>query len=129
PEGLPWICAAGLLWRYIVGRGVMQMRHLRPACLAVAFVALAVPSSAQTSLTPGQSAKVYRTVIPQGRGRAPIVREGIVTKLAVPMPLARKRIEDSPGTAQQPPALNSDLVKDALAVPDASDNMALVGDG
>ena len=105
------------------------MRRLRPACLAVVFVALAVPSSAQTSLTPGQSAKVYRTVIPQGRGRAPIVRERIVIKLVVPMPLARKRIEDSPGIAQQPPAQNSALVKDALAVQDASANTALVVNG
>jgi hypothetical protein len=90
------------------------MKYLSPVCLAVALVALAVPGSAQTSLTPGQSAKIYRTVIPQGRGRAPIVRERIVIKLVVPMPLARKRIEDLPGSA------NSTLVNGALAVPDAS---------
>src|SRR5262249_43443576 len=118
-KGLLWISVADLLRRCVVG--VMQMRHLRPACLAVAFVALAVPSSAQTSLTPGQSTKIYRTVIPQGRGRAPIVREWIVIKLVVPMPLARKRIEDPPGTAQQP-AQNNALVPDALAVPDARAN-------
>jgi hypothetical protein len=99
------------------------MRHLRTACLAVAFFALAVPSSAQTSLTPGQSAKIHRTVIPQGRGRAPIVREWIVIKLVVPMPLARKGIEDLPGTAQQPPpAQNNALVNVAAAVADASAN-------
>jgi len=93
--------------------------------LAVAFVALAVPCSAKTSLTPGQSAKMYRTVIPQGRGRAPIVRERFVIKLVVPMPVARKRIEDSPGAA------NSTLVNDALAVPDApvnTDKVSVVTD-
>src|SRR4029077_15567862 len=92
------------------GRGGVAMKYLSPVCLAVALVALAVPGSAQTSLTPGQSAKIYRTVIPQGRGRAPIVRERIVIKLVVPMPLARKRIEDLPGSA------NSTLVNGALAV-------------
>jgi Protein of unknown function (DUF1236) len=92
------------------------MKYLSPVCLAVALVALTVPGSAKTSLTPGQSAKIYRTVIPQGRGRAPIVREQIVIKLVVPMPLARKRIDDLPGSA------NSTLVNDALAVPDAPAN-------
>jgi hypothetical protein len=90
------------------------MKYLSPVCLAVALVALAMPGSAQTSLTLGQSAKIYRTVIPQGRGRAPIVRERIVIKLVVPMPLARKRIEDLPGSA------NSTLVNGAWAVPDPS---------
>jgi hypothetical protein len=112
--------------RYVVRRGVMQMRRLRPACLAVAFVALAVPSSAQTSLTPGQSAKIYRTVIPQGRGRAPIVRQRIVIKLVVPMPLPRERIEDYLAQPKQPQAQNNALVNEALAVPDASANTGRV---
>src|SRR5262249_10432945 len=101
------------------------MKYLSRVCLAVAFVALAVPGSAKTSLTPGQSAKVYRTVIAQGRGRAPIVREQFVIKLVVPMPVARKRIEDSPGAA------NGTLVTDALAVPDApanTDKVSVVND-
>ena len=101
------------------------MKYLSRVCLAVAFVALAVPASARTSLTPGQSAKVYRIVIPQGRGRAPIVRERFVIKLVVPMPVARKRIEDAPGAA------NSTLVNDELAVPDApvnTDKVSVVND-
>jgi hypothetical protein len=147
------------------------MRHLRFVCLAAAFVALAVPSSAQTSLTPGQSvkitpgqsardharpkrqdharparqdhagserakitpdqnakitpgqnAKIYRTVISQGRGRAPIARQRIPTKLVVPLPLPREHIEhDSPG-AQHPAAQNNALANDASAVPDAPAN-------
>jgi len=44
------------------------------------------------------------------------VRERIVIKLVVPMPLARKRIEDLPGSA------NSTLVDGTLAVPDPSAN-------
>jgi len=43
------------------------VKYLSAVYLAVALVALAVPGSAQNSLTPGQSAKIYRTVIPQGR--------------------------------------------------------------
>jgi hypothetical protein len=91
---------------------------VRPAWLALAFVATAMPASAQTwiyeadvprppgyeprynyeprpyepptyesrayapavtaaplALTPAQRTTIYRTIIPQGRGRAPIVRE------------------------------------------------------
>jgi hypothetical protein len=44
------------------------------------------------------------------------VREQIVIKLVVPMPLARKRIEDLPGSA------NSTLVDAALSVPNALAN-------
>ena len=94
--------------------------YVRPACLALAVVATAVPASAQTwiyepdtprarvyepryyeprayepptyesrayepavsapplALTPAQRTTIYRTIIPQGRGREPIVRERIV---------------------------------------------------
>jgi len=110
-----------------------MMSYVRPACLALAFVATAVPASAQTwiyepdtprarvyepryepryyepryepryyeprayeppiyesrayepavnapplALTPAQRTTIYRTIIPQGRGRGPIVRERIV---------------------------------------------------
>jgi hypothetical protein len=105
------------------------MKYLSPICLAVALVALPVPGSAKTSLTPGQSAKIYRTVIPQGRGRAPMVRELIVIKLIVPIPLPRERIEGLPGMTEQTPPQNHALAKDALAVPDALadiDKVALV---
>jgi hypothetical protein len=98
------------------------MKHLCTASVALAFAATTVSGSAQTSLTPGQSAKIYRTVIPQGRGRAPIVRERIVIKLVVPMPLPRKRIEDLPDTAQQRPAQDDAFLNDAFAVPDAPAN-------
>src|SRR5215831_9194505 len=115
-DGLaPWLGA--LSWCLVQSRQRrVAMKYLSRVCLAVAFVALAVPASARTSLTPGQSAKVYRIVIPQGRGRAPIVRERFVIKLVVPMPVARKRIEDAPGAA------NSTLVNGALAVPGAPAN-------
>src|SRR5262247_857358 len=68
-------------------KGGVAMKHLRTACVALAFVATTVSGSAQTSLTPGQSTTIYRTIIPQGRGRALIVRERIVIKPVVPAPV------------------------------------------
>ena len=116
----------------------MRTSYVRPACLALAFVATAVPASAQTwiyepdtprarvyepryepryyeprayepptyesrayepavnapplALTPAQRTTIYRTIIPQGRGRGPIVRERIVTESVAPAPVARERI-------------------------------------
>ena len=108
---------------------------IRPAWLAFAFVATAMPASAQTwiyeadvpraptyepryyyeprpyepptyesrayapavtagplALTPAQRTTIYRTIIPQGRGRGPIVREQIVTEPVAPAPVVRERI-------------------------------------
>jgi len=122
--------------------------YFRPACLAFAFVATAVPASAQTwiyesdrprapvyeprsyeprvyeprgyeprayeprlydqrgyerdtrvvvtgqplALTPAQRTTIYRTIIPQGRGRGPIVKEKIVTESVAPAPVVRERV-------------------------------------
>jgi hypothetical protein len=111
-----------------------------PAWLALAFVATALPASAQTwtyerdvprarvyeprsyyeprvyespayespayespayapvatapplALTPAQRTTIYRTIIPQGRGRGPIVREQIVTESVAPAPVVRERV-------------------------------------
>jgi hypothetical protein len=106
--------------------------YFRPACLALAFVATALPASAQTwiyepdtpragvyeprypqyyeprvyeppvyesrgyepvvtapPLTPAQRTTIYRTVIPQGGGRGPIVKERIVTET---VPAVRERV-------------------------------------
>ena len=126
--------------------------YVRPACLALAFVATAVPASAQTwfyepdvprarvyepryeprsyyepgayqpptyesrayeprayepvvtapplALTPAQRTTIYRTIIPQGRGREPIVRERIVTESVAPVaPVARERIVNPPAAS------------------------------
>ena len=117
--------------------------YVRPACLALAFVATAVPASAQTwfyepdvprarvyepryeprsyyepgayqpptyesrayepavnapplALTPAQRTTIYRTIIPQGRGRGPIVRERIVTETVAPAPVVRERSVNPP---------------------------------
>jgi len=117
--------------------------YVRPACLALAFVATAVPASAQTwiyepdvprarvyeppyeprthyepgpyqpptyesrayepavttpplALTPAQRTTIYRTIIPQGRGRGPIVRERIVTESVAPAPVVRQPIANPP---------------------------------
>jgi len=107
---------------------------VRPAWLALAFVATALPASAQIwtyepdvpradvyeprpyyeprayeapayapvvsapplALTPAQRTTIYRTIIPQGRGRGPIVRERIVTESVAPAPVARERIAPAP---------------------------------
>ena len=116
--------------------------YVRPACLALAFVATAVPANAQTwiyepdsprarvyepryepryyeprayepptyesrayeravsapplALTPAQRTTIYRTIIPQGRGRGPIVRERIVTETVAPAPVVRERSVNPP---------------------------------
>lgn len=124
----------------------MRTSYVRPACLALAFVATAVPASAQTwiyepdsprarvyepryepryyeprayepptyesrayepavsapplALTPAQRTTIYRTIIPQGRGREPIVRERIVTESVAPVaPVARERIVNPPAAS------------------------------
>jgi hypothetical protein len=43
-------------------------------------------------LTPVQRTTVYRTIEPQGRGRAPIVRERIVTERYAPAPILSERV-------------------------------------
>jgi hypothetical protein len=44
------------------------------------------------TLTPAQRTTIYRTIIPQGRGRGPIVKERIVTESVMPAPVARERV-------------------------------------
>jgi hypothetical protein len=118
---------------------VAMTSFVRPASLVLAFVATAVPASAQTwvyesdaprarvyeprayyeprtyespvyesrayepvvtaaplALTPAQRTTIYRTIIPQGRGRGPIVREQIVTESVAPAPVVRERIGPAP---------------------------------
>jgi hypothetical protein len=121
--------------------------HFRPACLALAFVATALPANAQTwvyepdtpragvyepryqpyyeprvyeqrvyeppvdesraypppvvtapplALTPAQRTTIYRTIIPQGGGRGPIVKERVVTETA---PAARERVVTQPAVS------------------------------
>jgi len=52
------------------------------------------------ALTPAQRTTIYRTIIPQGRGRGPIVRERIVTETIAPTaPLVRERLVAQPDYA------------------------------
>jgi hypothetical protein len=51
------------------------------------------------ALTPRQRTTIYRTIIPQGRGRAPIVRERIVTETVAPTPAVRERVVTRPVVA------------------------------
>ena len=128
--------------------------YVRPACLALAFAATAVPATAQTwiyepdvprarvyepryepryyepptyesrayepavsapplALTPAQRTTIYRTIIPQGRGREPIVRERIVTESVAPV--ARERIVNPPAGSGYAYAVGS-RVGDAYAL-------------
>jgi hypothetical protein len=81
----------------------------RHAAVAFALVAGTATASAQTvitrdpfetrtvrarplELTPVQRTTVYRTIEPQGRGRAPIVRERIVTEQYEVAPLPGERV-------------------------------------
>ena len=90
------------------------MKHLRTACMALAFVATTVSGSAQTSLTPDQNTSSYRTIIPQP---VPVKRERIVNPSAGP--------DVGLGAAQQL-AENNVLVNGALAVPGAPVNTSTV---
>jgi len=80
--------------------------YFRPAAVALMLLAGTGAASAQTyitrdavdfeplQLTPAQRTTIYRTIIPQGRGRAPIVRERIVMEPVVPR--VRERIITRP---------------------------------
>jgi hypothetical protein len=61
-----------------------------PAYESRAYVPAA--NAAPLALTPAQRTTIYRTIIPQGRGRGPIVREQIVTEPIAPAPVVRERI-------------------------------------
>jgi len=55
-----------------------------------------VVTGAPLALTPAQRTTIYRTIIPQGKGRGPIVRERIVTETVAPAPVARERVVTQP---------------------------------
>ena len=85
--------------------------HFRTASLALVIAAAAGTASAQTvittepvqretvvttrplSLTPAQRTTVYRTIVPQKNGRAPIVHERVVTEtVGRPPAVATERV-------------------------------------
>jgi len=87
--------------------------HYRHAAIALALVAGTGTAEAQMvitrepvetemiitrapQLTPARRTTIYRTTIPQGRGRAPIVRERIVSEPVAPAPVLRERIVMQP---------------------------------
>jgi hypothetical protein len=57
-----------------------------------------VGSGTALALTPTQRTTIYRTIIPQGRGKGPIVRERIVTETIAPAPVVRERVVTEPTT-------------------------------
>jgi hypothetical protein len=51
-----------------------------------------VVTAPPVAIAPTQRTVINRTIIPQGRGRGPIVRERIVTERYAPAPILRERI-------------------------------------
>ena len=51
-----------------------------------------VRERAPLSLTPAQRTTIYRTIVPQGRGKQPIVRERVVTETVGSGGAVRERI-------------------------------------
>jgi Protein of unknown function (DUF1236) len=66
------------------------------------------------ALTPAQRTTIYRTVIPQGGGRGPIVKERVVTETA-PAPVVRERVVTQPATPAYAYSVGS-RVTDAYAL-------------
>jgi hypothetical protein len=52
--------------------------------------------AAPPQLTPAQRTTIYRTILPRGRGRAPIVHERIVTETIPAVPAVRERVITRP---------------------------------
>src|SRR5258705_10514569 len=89
----------------MAGRSIM-LTYFRHAGIALVLVAGTGAAGAQTvysrdidviqalQLTQAQRTTIYRTIVPQGRGRAPIVRERIVTEPVGPVPPGRDRMVD-----------------------------------
>ncbi len=91
--------------------------YLGPAAVALALATGTGAAGAQTyitrdalgtetvidrplSLTPAQRTTTYRTIVPQGRGRKPIIKERIVTEPVVPAaPIVRERVVTRPAEA------------------------------
>jgi hypothetical protein len=71
-------------------------------------------SAPPLALTPAQRTTIYRTIIPQGRGRGPIVRERIVTESVAPAPVVRERSVNPPAASAY--AAVGSRVSDAYAL-------------
>ncbi|MEA2906053.1 MAG: hypothetical protein QOI12_3440 [Alphaproteobacteria bacterium] len=75
--------------------------HFRHAVVALLLAAGTGTASAQTvitrddtqlQLTPAQRTTIYRTIVPQSRGRRPVIRERIVIEPVAPAPVVRERV-------------------------------------
>lgn len=98
--------------------------NLRQSAIALALIAAPGLVHAQAvitrdpvqplQLTPDQRATIYRTIVPQGRGRSPIVRERIVIEPVAPT--VRERVVTRPA---QPYGYSYDADAYAYAAPAA----------
>jgi hypothetical protein len=64
------------------------------------------------ALTPAQRTTIYRTIIPQGGGRGPVVKERVVTETA---PAVRERVVTQPAVSAYAYSVGS-RVDDAYAL-------------
>src|SRR5262245_5351946 len=112
--------------------------HFLLAAIALVLVAGTGTAAAQTvitrdaeplQLTPAQRTTIYRTIVPQSRGRRPIVHERIVTERFAPPPVvnydyryddayAYQRAPVAPPVAAPPRAVYQDYGDYAYAVGD-----------
>jgi Protein of unknown function (DUF1236) len=82
----------------IAGAGTAEAQvRFAPAPEPRAVVPVAPPV-----LSPAQRATIYRTIVPGGRGRAPIVHERIVTETIPPVPALRDRVVTRPAASDYP---------------------------
>jgi hypothetical protein len=93
------------------GKEIIMMTHFGHAAVVLALLAGTSSANAQyyyrdydnrpviatpaVPLTQAQRTTIYRTIIPQGRGRQPIVRERIVTESVPAAPVVRERALDA----------------------------------
>jgi hypothetical protein len=93
---------------------IVDLRHAAAALLVIAGTGTAnaqtvittqpaetVIAPAPLQLTPAQRTTIYRTIVPRGRGRQPIVHERVVTETA-PARIGRRPVAPPPGYVEEP---------------------------
>jgi hypothetical protein len=82
--------------RYYEPRAYEPQVYYSPRSTYDAYAYEPAVTGAPLALTPAQRTTIYRTIIPQGKGRGPIVRERIVTETVAPAPTVRERVVTQP---------------------------------
>ena len=85
-----WVYEPDDVARVYRPRAVYQERYVPRVYNSYAYEP--VVAAPPVALAPTQRTVINRTIIPQGRGRGPIVRERIVTERYAPAPILRERV-------------------------------------